>query len=92
MHSRFAALLWSIFASPCRDLNELRHLSHLLFPIYCAPVRRGEIAADNAAALYRAISPHLQQQLRRLYLRETTSTEWEKHVSEVRQMLHHALI
>ena len=41
MFGKFGLLLWSVFQGACRDLNELRHLSILLFPIYLQPVISG---------------------------------------------------
>ncbi len=138
---RFAALLWSVFQGPCRDLNELRHLAALLFDKYTAPIRSGlmhslwtiivddlvkstmfqhflvyshrlfavfqrgfvhidilgAIAADNNAALYKAITPHFKTQLRRIYLRETSTAEWDRIQSEVgdvilREYPHHGTL
>ena len=43
-----------MFHGPCKDLNELRHLVALLFPIYHAPVLAGEIQKENSAALYKS--------------------------------------
>jgi origin recognition complex subunit 5 len=37
----FGRILLSFIYKPCRDLNELRHLSLLLFNKYMEPVRRG---------------------------------------------------
>jgi origin recognition complex subunit 5 len=76
LHHQFAVLLFDVFHGPCRDLNELRHLATLLFPLYRAPVKSGKITAGNSAALYKSISPHFRQQLSRLYLRETSTAEW----------------
>eukprot|EP00040_Diaphanoeca_grandis_P042108 m.264207 g.264207 ORF g.264207 m.264207 type:complete len:448 (-) comp54518_c0_seq1:146-1489(-) len=73
---QFCLLLWNVFHGPCRDLNELRHLVALLFPIYHEPVLAGTTHRDNTAALYKHIKPHLNKQLNKLYLRETSSIEW----------------
>lgn len=76
LQSQFCGLLFDVFHGPCRDLNELRHVAHLLYPIYLEPVRQGAVAVDNAGALYRNIVPHFKKQLSRLYLREMSSAEW----------------
>eukprot|EP00038_Savillea_parva_P012042 m.201820 g.201820 ORF g.201820 m.201820 type:complete len:442 (-) comp21553_c0_seq1:17-1342(-) len=76
MHHQFCSLLFDVFHGPCRDLNELRHLTALLFPLYRAPVDEGRLSAGNASALYKNIAPHFKQQLSRLYLRQTSTAEW----------------
>lgn len=80
----FCTLLWDVFHGACRDLNELRHLVALLFPIYYSPLPQpkgdGKIGAALSRAktveLYEHILPHLRTQLNKLYLRETSSVEW----------------
>eukprot|EP00041_Stephanoeca_diplocostata_P015743 m.301360 g.301360 ORF g.301360 m.301360 type:complete len:577 (+) comp20140_c0_seq2:164-1894(+) len=76
LQRQFCGLLYDVFHGPCRDLNELRHVAHLLYPMYLEPVRAGGVAVDNAGALYRSIVPHFKKQLSRLYLREMSSAEW----------------
>jgi origin recognition complex subunit 5 len=76
MHRQFCATLFDVFHGPCRDLNELRHLAALFFPLYRAPVEEGKVQPGNVAALYKNIAPHFKRQLSRLYLRETSTAEW----------------
>lgn len=73
---RFVELMWDVFHGPCRDLNELGHLITLLFPAYRRPVEEEEVAETNVAALYKRIAPLLKDQLSKLYLRETSTAEW----------------
>lgn len=85
LFKQFTTLLFDVFHGPCRDLNELRHLAALLFPLYRAPVDDNTLAASNTAALYKSISPHFKQQLSRLYLRETSTAEWSAAQTEQTQ-------
>lgn len=75
--SRFVELMWDVFHGPCRDLNELGHLVTLLFPVYRRPVDDGEVEESNMAALYKRLAPMLKDQLSKLYLRETSTAEWQ---------------
>ena len=83
LYRKFADILWQVFNSPCRDVCELRHLAVHLFPKYYEPVKRGEIDMDNSSALFRAFNPHLKTQLRRIYLRETSTAELDRLHQEV---------
>ena len=81
---QFALLFSNVFHSSCRDLSEMRHLAALLFPRYHDPVLKGEVEPTNNAQLYRRVTPVLRQELRRLYLRTTSSAEW-LHLREQRE-------
>jgi origin recognition complex subunit 5 len=81
---QFATLMCNVFHGPCRDLNEIRHIVSILFPSYREPVERGEIDPSNSVQLFKAISPILRTQLRRLYLRTISSAEWLQHDATVR--------
>jgi origin recognition complex subunit 5 len=37
----FSEVIYSIFFQNCKDLNELRHLVALLFPLFINPIRDG---------------------------------------------------
>lgn len=39
--ANYAELIYSIFNHNCKDLNELRYLAALLFPLYLQPLRDG---------------------------------------------------
>jgi hypothetical protein len=39
---RFIDLVYDVFQRNCKDLNEIRHLVALLFPLYVKPVKEGK--------------------------------------------------
>ncbi|XP_033103413.1 origin recognition complex subunit 5-like isoform X3 [Anneissia japonica] len=81
-YSSYANLLMSVFYIACRDLNEIRHLALLNFPKYIEPVIKGEVTTDNAHKLWRNIEPHLKKAMHTVYLREVSSSQWEKYQQE----------
>lgn len=42
MFMRFVDLVYDVFQRNCKDLNEIRHLVSLLFPLYVKPVKEGK--------------------------------------------------
>lgn len=42
MYMRFVDLVYDVFQRNCKDLNEIRHLVSLLFPLYVKPVKEGK--------------------------------------------------
>ncbi|KJE98191.1 origin recognition complex [Capsaspora owczarzaki ATCC 30864] len=76
LFQEFIKLLWNVFHGPCRDLNELRHLAQLLFPVYCEPVLQGTVESSDSVRLWRHIDPYFRKVLAKLYLREISDSEW----------------
>eukprot|EP01135_Chromosphaera_perkinsii_P000656 Nk52_evm23s147 gene=Nk52_evmTU23s147 len=79
----FANIVYNIFHSPCRDLNELRYLLRLLYPIYRTPIQRKEMKKTDYTRLYEAILPVLRRGLTELYLRQMSTLEWGTHISNI---------
>eukprot|EP00069_Balaena_mysticetus_P021152 bmy_13528T0 len=50
----------------------------LNFPKYCEPVVKGEASERDTRKLWRNIEPHLKKAMQTVYLREISSSQWEK--------------
>ncbi|XP_073095081.1 origin recognition complex subunit 5 isoform X2 [Manis javanica] len=77
-YAAYINILLGVFYTVCRDLNELRHLAVLNFPKYCEPVVKGEASERDTRKLWRNIEPHLKKAMQTVYLREISSSQWEK--------------
>ncbi|KAG0296607.1 Origin recognition complex subunit 5 [Linnemannia gamsii] len=73
---RFVDLVYDVFQRNCKDLNEIRHLVALLFPLYVKPVKEGKIQKHEGLKLHRHIQAYFVEAMDKLYLREISSTEW----------------
>ncbi|VDI46906.1 origin recognition complex subunit 5 [Mytilus galloprovincialis] len=71
-------LVLSVFQMVCRNLKELHHLAKLNFQRYAEPVKTGEATAEDTRKLWKNIEPHLKKALQTVYLREVSSSQWEK--------------
>ncbi|KAF9408711.1 Origin recognition complex subunit 5, partial [Podila epigama] len=76
LYMRFVDLVYDVFQRNCKDLNEIRHLVSLLFPLYVKPVKEGKIQAHEVLKLHRHIQAYFVEAMDKLYLREISSTEW----------------
>ncbi|RKO83744.1 origin recognition complex subunit 5 C-terminus-domain-containing protein, partial [Blyttiomyces helicus] len=74
----FIDIVLGAFYTPCRDLNELRHLIALLFPRYIEPVLAGKCTRKHGQRLMTHIRDVMKNTLNSLYLREVSSSWWEK--------------
>ncbi|GAB5568463.1 origin recognition complex subunit 5 isoform X1 [Prionailurus iriomotensis] len=77
-YAAYINILLGVFYTVCRDLKELRHLAVLNFPKYCEPVVKGEANERDTRKLWRNIEPHLKKAMQTVYLREISSSQWEK--------------
>uniref|UniRef100_A0A8D1AL05 Origin recognition complex subunit 5 n=1 Tax=Sus scrofa TaxID=9823 RepID=A0A8D1AL05_PIG len=77
-YAAYINILLGVFYTVCRDLKELRHLAILNFPKYCEPVVKGEASERDTRKLWRNIEPHLKKAMQTVYLREISSSQWEK--------------
>lgn len=77
-YSMYINLLLSVFHMVCRDLKELQHLARINFPKYSEPVKLGEATETDTRKLWKNIEPHLKKALKTVYLREISSSQWEK--------------
>lgn len=74
----YLSLILSVFQMVCRNLKELHHLAKLNFQRYAQPVKNGEAVATDTRKLWKNIEPHLKKALQTVYLREVSSSQWEK--------------
>ncbi|XP_037367193.1 origin recognition complex subunit 5 [Talpa occidentalis] len=77
-YAAYINILLGVFYTVCRDLKELRYLAVLNFPKYCEPVVKGEASERDTRKLWRNIEPHLKKAMQTVYLREISSSQWEK--------------
>lgn len=71
-------ILLGVFYTVCRDLKELRHLAAINFPKFCEPVQKGDVSEEDTRRLWRNIEPHLKKAMQTVYLREISSSQWER--------------
>ncbi|KAF8977145.1 Origin recognition complex subunit 5 [Entomortierella lignicola] len=76
LYTRFVDLVYDVFQRNCKDLNEIRHLVALLFPLYIKPVKEGKIQKHEGLKLHRHIQAYFVEAMDKLYLREISSMEW----------------
>ncbi|KAI9025999.1 origin recognition complex subunit 5 C-terminus-domain-containing protein [Phycomyces nitens] len=81
----FAEIIYSIFNHNCKDLNELRYFSALLFPLYLQPVQQGRVDIHEKAKLFKFAQPYFAEATGKLYLREVSSAEWIKETHEIEE-------
>lgn len=84
-YASYINILLGVFYTVCRDIKELRHLAALNFSKYCEPVIKGEAKEGDAHKLWRNIEPHLKRAMQTIYLREISSSEWERIQQEDRE-------
>ncbi|XP_056378071.1 origin recognition complex subunit 5 [Hyla sarda] len=77
-YASFINILLGVFYAVCRDIKELRHLAALNFPKFCEPVVKGEAKETDTHKLFRNIEPHLKRAMQTVYLREISSSQWER--------------
>ncbi|XP_009287334.1 PREDICTED: origin recognition complex subunit 5 isoform X3 [Aptenodytes forsteri] len=91
-YAAYINILLGVFYMVCRDLKELQHLSEevivmillfqamaaLNFSKYCEPVVRGEANERDTRKLWKNIEPHLKKAMQTVYLREISSSQWER--------------
>ncbi|KAJ3041163.1 Origin recognition complex subunit 5 [Rhizophlyctis rosea] len=75
---KFVEMIYDVFQRPCRDLNELRHLVGLLFPKYVEPVVSGKVTRQQTGKLFANIQFHIKEALLSIYMRDISSSEWQK--------------
>ncbi|XP_065599722.1 origin recognition complex subunit 5 [Cyrtonyx montezumae] len=81
-YSAYINILLGVFYMVCRDLRELQHLAALNFSKYCEPVVRREAKERDTRKLWKNIEPHLKKAIQTVYLREISSSQWERLQSE----------
>ncbi|KAM3929277.1 origin recognition complex subunit 5 [Leptodactylus fuscus] len=84
-YASYVNILLGVFYAVCRDIKELRHLAALNFPKFCEPVVNGDAKETDTHKLWRNIEPHLKRAMQTVYLREISSSQWEKIQQEDRE-------
>lgn len=84
-YASYINILLGVFYAVCRDIKELRHLAALNFQKFCEPVVKGEAKEADTHKLWRNIEPHLKTAMQTVYLREISSSQWEKIQQEDRE-------
>jgi origin recognition complex subunit 5 len=87
----FSEVIYSIFFQNCKDLNELRHLVALLFPLFINPIRDGRgtsvlkwATPDEPCLTVIAAKPHETAKLFKLsqpYFAEATDKLYLREIS-----------
>ncbi|XP_075684404.1 origin recognition complex subunit 5 isoform X2 [Rhinoderma darwinii] len=77
-YALYINILLGVFYTVCRDIKELRHLAALNFSKFCKPVVKGEAKESETHKLWRNIEPHLKRAMQTVYLREISSSQWER--------------
>ncbi|XP_053113273.1 origin recognition complex subunit 5 isoform X2 [Hemicordylus capensis] len=77
-YAAYINILLGVFYPVCRDLKELRHLAVLNFAKYCEPVVQGEANERDTRQLWKNIESHLKKAMQTVYLREISSSQWER--------------
>ncbi|KAF9438347.1 Origin recognition complex subunit 5 [Entomortierella beljakovae] len=85
LYTRFVDLVYEVFQRNCKDLNEIRHLVALLFPLYIKPVKEGKIQKHEGLKLHKHIQAYFIEAMDKLYLREISSTEWSDRTASAPQ-------
>lgn len=67
---RFVDLVYDVFQRNCKDLNEIRHLVALLFPLYVKPVKEGK--SKYFTHVYLLVFFYVKRSKRRLANKSTT--------------------
>ncbi|KAJ2719434.1 hypothetical protein GGI07_005213 [Coemansia sp. Benny D115] len=78
----FVDAVYEVFHRNCVDLNELRHLVAMLYPKFVQPVFEKQATRNEFARLFKLCQPYFAAASERLYLREISTSEWQKY-SEV---------
>lgn len=77
-YTNYVNLALSVFYLASKSLPELRHMIELNFPAYCEPIEKGEATENDVRKLWRNIEPHLKKALTTVYLREVSSSQFER--------------
>ncbi|KAJ2892894.1 Origin recognition complex subunit 5, partial [Coemansia aciculifera] len=79
LFKHFVETIYEVFNRNCVDLNELRHLVAMLFPKFIQPVYEGQATENEAPRLVKLCRPYFAAASERLYLREISTSEWQKY-------------
>ncbi|KAJ3208119.1 Origin recognition complex subunit 5 [Entophlyctis luteolus] len=72
----FIDLTLTVLNTPCRDLNELRHIVALLYPKYIEPIKAGKMSKADSNKLYQNIKFYFKEVIDKLYTRKISTSEW----------------
>ncbi|KAI7834021.1 origin recognition complex subunit 5 C-terminus-domain-containing protein [Kickxella alabastrina] len=74
----FVDAIYEVFRRNCVDLNELRHLVAMLYPKFVQPVFEKQATRAEFPRLFKLCQPYFTAASDRLYLREISTSEWQK--------------
>ncbi|KAJ2689121.1 hypothetical protein GGH99_002889 [Coemansia sp. RSA 1285] len=74
----FVDAIYEVFHRNCVDLNELRHLVAMLYPKFVQPVFEKQATRSEFPRLFKLCQPYFSAASERLYLREISTSEWQK--------------
>ncbi|KAJ1914055.1 hypothetical protein H4219_004944 [Mycoemilia scoparia] len=74
----FVDAVYEVFHRNSVNLNELRHLVALLYPRYVEPVYEGQATRNETSRLFRLCQPYFVSATDKLFLREISSSEWQR--------------
>ncbi|XP_071551876.1 origin recognition complex subunit 5 [Panulirus ornatus] len=77
-YRNYVSLVLSVFYLATKDLPELKHQVQLNFHAYCEPLEKGEADEGDVRKLWRNIEPHLKKALTSVYLRQVSSSQYER--------------
>lgn len=77
-YTNYVNLVLSVFYHATKSLPELKHLVQLNFKVYCEPIEKGEATDTDIKKLWRNIEPHLKKAMSSVYLREVSSSQFER--------------
>ncbi|KAJ2235399.1 hypothetical protein H4R99_002601 [Coemansia sp. RSA 1722] len=75
----FVDAIYEVFHRNCADLNELRHLVAMLYPKFVQPVFEKQATRNEFSRLFKLCQPYFAAASERLYLREISTSEWQKY-------------
>ncbi|KAJ2877532.1 hypothetical protein FB639_003714, partial [Coemansia asiatica] len=75
----FVEAIYEVFHRNCADLNELRHLVAMLYPKFVQPVFENQATRSEFSRLFKLCQPYFAAASERLYLREISTSEWQKY-------------
>ncbi|KAJ1744193.1 hypothetical protein LPJ68_000253 [Coemansia sp. RSA 1086] len=79
----FVDAIYEVFHRNCVDLDELRHLVTMLYPKFVQPVYEKQANRSEFTRLFKLCQPYFSAASERLYLREISTSEWQKYSTEV---------
>lgn len=78
LYTKFLHLLLSVFYVMTCNLRELQYAAKVNFNKFCNPIVEGSASEKDIHKLWRNVEPHMKKSLQSVYLREVSSSQWER--------------